>query len=337
MWPMCVSLSVVVPTYNRSGRLRQCLASLLAQKVGCKWEIIVIDDFSEDETAVVAAEFAARYPNVQYIRNLENLGRCKTRNKGIEIAAGELIVMIDDDVTVDAGCLEAHLSIHRDFDFARVAVMGNVRYAPECIRGSNFGRYLQSRYLGFRIGRVRDRDDLPAKHFGTLNCSFRREDAIKVGMLDERFRYYGGEDVDFAFRLKRRGVRIVFCERAKGEHVDIVTLSRYKEKILQTARNALKIMATEAPELVESSGYRYLVPYNRCRDSVTMRLLKCFVPFLMSRRIVRCAERFVGWSDSMPMLYWAWVYHYLIAGWTIAGMDETDSDREKVSYGKSGQ
>jgi hypothetical protein len=113
-------------------------------------------------------------------------------------------------------------------------------------------------------------------------------------------------------------------------------LSRYKEKILQSARNAIKIMAAESPELVESSGYRYLVPYNKYRDSVATFLVKWFVPLLLNRRVVRAVERWAEWSDSMPMLYSKWVYNYLIAGWTIAGLGEPASERETVPYGGSG-
>ena len=331
---MCLELSVIVPTYNRCRRLEECLTALVEQEVGCDLEIIVVDDCSSDETPGVGGKFSARHGSVKYVRNAGNLGRCYTRNRGIKMARGRTIVMIDDDVIAERGCLKAHLAIQSDYRGERIAVMGNVTYCSDCIRGSNIARYVQSRYLGARRGNGIDRCDLRPTHFGTLNCSFQREDAIKVGLLDERFRYYGGEDVDFAFRLRRDGVRLVFSYDAKAEHYDTITVRRYKEKICQLARNGLKISANESPEILSASGYRFLVPYNSRIDSVLLGVAKFFVPFIVNRRLVRAAERFALWSDAKPHLYFKWLYYYLIAGWTVAGFFEAVSERETVRYGE---
>jgi GT2 family glycosyltransferase len=326
-------LSIIIPTHNRSGSLQRCMAALLSQEVSCDWNMIIVDDCSDDETPSIGRGLSAQFPNVQYIRNAENAGRCRTRNTGIDATSAEIIVMLDDDIVVADNCIEAHLLAHRSSGRGRIAVMGNVKYAPECIAGSNFGRYLQSRNLEFRNGQRIDPTDLPAKHFGAGNCSFRREDAMKVGLLDERFRYYGGEDIDFALRLKRSGVQLVYCEGAKGTHYDSVNLGRYKEKVVQVARNGLKIGIVETPELIESSGYKFLVPYDGARDSLIRLLVKSIIRFITNRRLIQGIERFAYWSDTKPSLYSKYLYYYLIAGWTVAGLAEPTSTSETVQYG----
>jgi GT2 family glycosyltransferase len=173
---------------------------------------------------------------------------------------------------------------------------------------------------------------LQAKHFGTGNCSFRKEEAMAIGLLDERFRYYGGEDTDFGARLKRLGVRILFCEDARGEHYDTVNLNRYKEKITQLARNGLKISIEETPELIEASRYRFLLPYNRRRDSMDLIFIKFVLRLMTFRRFLSIAERFAMWSDRKPNCYCTWLYYYLTSGWTITGLAEPPSDEETVVY-----
>src|SRR2546422_10200525 len=102
-------VSVVVPTRNRAALLRHCLKSLIAQDFPSDhYEIIVIDDGSRDETTVVASEFARRLiePRVRMVSR-PALGLNAARNRGIALARGELICLVDDDVDAPASWLSA--------------------------------------------------------------------------------------------------------------------------------------------------------------------------------------------------------------------------------------
>ena len=89
-------VSVIVPTYNGGTSLSVALRGLLDQT----WEnleIIVVDDCSSDDTFAVAESYAHQEPRVKAIRQGENQGTYTARNRGLEIATGQLITTHDAD------------------------------------------------------------------------------------------------------------------------------------------------------------------------------------------------------------------------------------------------
>ncbi len=96
-------ITVIMPTRNRAAFLREALASVLAQRHQ-NFELIVIDDGSEDETPDVLA--AIDDPRLRVVRTA-GLGESAARNLGLDIATGEIITFLDDDNLMDAGWLHA--------------------------------------------------------------------------------------------------------------------------------------------------------------------------------------------------------------------------------------
>jgi GT2 family glycosyltransferase len=84
--------SVVIPTYNRSGLLREALASVLAQEL-TDFEVLVIDDGSTDDTQQVLAGYGEP---VRVLRQ-QNQGQGVARNLGIQHATGQYVVFLDSD------------------------------------------------------------------------------------------------------------------------------------------------------------------------------------------------------------------------------------------------
>lgn len=89
-------ISVVIPTHNRSERLRQAIESVRTQ--GWKdLEIIVVDDASTDGTPALMEDLSKLEPRIRYIRNTVALGGGGARNAGIAAARGEYVAFLDDD------------------------------------------------------------------------------------------------------------------------------------------------------------------------------------------------------------------------------------------------
>src|SRR5689334_4479667 len=98
-------VSVVVPCFNGSSFLRQCIESVFRQ--GCDAEVIVVDDGSEDDSGRVARELAISYPDRVLAVSKSNGGPASARNAGIRLARGKFICFLDvDDEYVD-GSLSA--------------------------------------------------------------------------------------------------------------------------------------------------------------------------------------------------------------------------------------
>lgn len=327
--------SVIVPTYNRPEIMERCVRALQNQATEFDYEVVIVDDCSESETQSAIHRLQRQFPKLRSVRNETNAGRCETRNRGIRAANGNLIIMLDDDILPAADFVRSHCRAHHRNAAARIAVMGNVKYADECIHGSNMARYVQSRYLCFRDEDRINKDDLQPQHFGTGNCSLRKEDALGVGLLDERFRYYGGEDVFFGYKLRSAGVRLVFCREALGIHWDTVNIERQKTKVMQTSRNGLKIILKEAPSLYASSYVKYFMPFDARIDSAKTRLIKLWIRLLTIRAFTRVAESVAKRIDDIPWLYSNLLLGYLMAGWTVAGLGESRSEAEDLGYGET--
>ena len=88
-------LSIIIPIYNVEAYLRQCIDSVLEQKLD-DYELILVDDGSPDNCPQICDEYAEKYPQIQVIHQ-ENGGSSAARNSGLRAAEGKYIVFIDSD------------------------------------------------------------------------------------------------------------------------------------------------------------------------------------------------------------------------------------------------
>ncbi len=102
-----LSLSVIIPTFNREARLRQAIHSVLAQK-DVSFELLIVDDGSTDKTqGMIEQEF----PQATYIYQ-NNQGPAAARNRGIERSRGQWIAFLDSDDEWLAGKLKAQMDFY---------------------------------------------------------------------------------------------------------------------------------------------------------------------------------------------------------------------------------
>lgn len=100
------TVSVIVPVYNRSNILPECLKNLISQTLS-NMEIILVNDASTDNTLSVIKQYESQYPeHIRVIDSLQNLGPGGARNLGIEAATGEFIGFVDSDDIADPSMYE---------------------------------------------------------------------------------------------------------------------------------------------------------------------------------------------------------------------------------------
>lgn len=206
------TVSVVVPTHDRVSRLRQVLAGLAAQDVEGPIEVIVVDDGSTDGTSDFLSSGAAPLPVV--VCTQENRGPGAARNRGVEVASGELVVFIDDDVVPDPGLVRAHVDAHLRHGH-RTVVIGPMRNPPDH-EMSPWVRWeqamLEKQYDAMEAGHY----DATARQFYTGNASVRREHLVAAGGFDPGL--WRAEDVELAYRLADAGLVFVYEPAAVGLH-----------------------------------------------------------------------------------------------------------------------
>lgn len=105
-----MKLSVFVVTYNQERYIRQCLDSILAQRVDFDYEIIIGEDCSTDYTPKICDEYAAKYPQVQVYHHPKNVGLLKNWEFVMNKCHGEYIALIEgDDYWIDEHKLQRQI------------------------------------------------------------------------------------------------------------------------------------------------------------------------------------------------------------------------------------
>lgn len=89
-------VSIVIATHNRSQQLERCIASVF-DNASMDFEIVVVDDASQDDTQAVLRQLASEYPCIRVLRSERNLGPGAARNLGIANACGPIVAILDDD------------------------------------------------------------------------------------------------------------------------------------------------------------------------------------------------------------------------------------------------
>src|SRR6266851_6749150 len=101
-------VSVIIPAHNREAYLPAAIDSVLAQTFS-DWELVVVDDGSEDGTATVAQAYACKDSRVRWIRHSQKRGAQAARNSGIHAGSGRWVAFLDSDDRWLADSLEVRL------------------------------------------------------------------------------------------------------------------------------------------------------------------------------------------------------------------------------------
>jgi len=201
-------VSVVVPTRGRAAYLEVTLDSLLAQRTGIAYELIVVDDGDGPATADVVR---AR-PSVRYVPLGGRRGLNAARNTGLREAGAPLVAFVDDDVLVPPDWLDA-------------LAAGAARH-PDA---EAFGGPIRARFEG-RPPRGCGREEPPittldlgdrdreADFVWGANFAVRRSAVKRVGPFDEGIVQPHGDEEEWLERLRAAGGRIVYLAGAGLDH-----------------------------------------------------------------------------------------------------------------------
>ncbi|HEU0124435.1 MAG TPA: glycosyltransferase [Bryobacteraceae bacterium] len=98
------SVDIIVPCYKYGHYLRQCVESVLSQE-GVEVRVLIIDDASPDDSALIAAQLAKEDPRVHFVHHRENRGHIATFNEGIEWVSGDYMLLLSADDYLLPGAL----------------------------------------------------------------------------------------------------------------------------------------------------------------------------------------------------------------------------------------
>lgn len=228
-------LSILIPTYN--DRCITLVRTLLEQAVllNIDYEIIVADDGSNQQEVLQENAPIAEMDHCRYLVRSSNKGRAAIRNFLAQQASFPWLLFLDSDMVV----------CRHDFLQKYIQCKNDVVYGGVTIRGAVDGnlRYLYE-HASEHEHRVEKRMQQPYRDFHTANFMIRRELMLRFP-FDERFRYYGYEDVFFGITLEEHHITIQHIDNPMSfeifeNNVDFLLKTEEGLRTLYTFRDELK-------------------------------------------------------------------------------------------------
>jgi hypothetical protein len=226
-----MDVSIVIVSYNGRELLRRSLSSIYTHTQEVDFEVIVVDNASQDETPeMVLAEF----PQVTLVRRSSNDGFARAVNQGIGLASGGAFLILNPDTELTSNLLPPMLAYQREHQTIGILAPklldadGSVQFSCRAFPGLNtvlFNRYsLLTRLLpGNRFSKRYlmtdfDHDAIADVDWASAACwllpRFAHE---KIGPLDEGY-FWSIEDVDYCRRVHRAGLRVVYFPQVSMRH-----------------------------------------------------------------------------------------------------------------------
>lgn len=138
------NVSIVMPCYNCSQFIQEAIASVVAQTYS-KWELIIVDDCSTDESVEIAKKNSLNDPRIKIFRQEARSGPAVARNTAIELATGRYIAFLDSDDMWLPEKLEKQLQLMENHS----AVFSYTGYEKIDVSGRRSGRYVSVPEVGY--------------------------------------------------------------------------------------------------------------------------------------------------------------------------------------------
>lgn len=217
------SISLIIVTFNSAPFLRATLASVLAQDYP-DYEVILVDNASADDSLAIAREFEPR--GLRILANKTNRGFSGGNNDGAAASRGQIVFLVNPDVTMEPGCLD---EVARAFaERPDLGILGAKLLAPDGVTllhcGGTIGIPPHCALLG-RGERDAGQWDQPLEVEFVVGAALalRRPLWERLGGLDEDFNPAYYEDTDLCARCRRLGLKVLYWPRVRLMHHENVS------------------------------------------------------------------------------------------------------------------
>jgi glycosyltransferase involved in cell wall biosynthesis len=236
------TISIIIPTHNRSTSLRRTLDALQRQTYLLESiEVIVIADGCTDETSEMIRDYHAPF-SLQFIEQ-PCQGAAVARNQGAASAKGNLLLFLDDDIEAAPGLVEAHVVAHQQLNQVVIGYLPPILnhqagFFRVVLRGWWESMFQAMRQVGHRYSY----NDLLSGNFSLAKALFNQVDGF-----DAAFRCQ--EDYELGVRLLQAGAQFTFVSGAWGYHHEMSSLDRSLQRKYQEGCASVQL-GRKHPELI---------------------------------------------------------------------------------------
>jgi len=287
MYNFGMKLSVIIPTHNRADILEICLNKITRQE-GVDFEVIVVDDGSEDHTAQVVADFK----DVIYIKQKAS-HQGTARNKGVKKATGDIILFIGDDIFAEPGFLMQHMNAHTLNPDEETVVLGYTTWDP-FLEINSYMEFLESSGWQFAYFLLKpgftDHPE-PYKFFYTSNISLKKS-LFDKEKFNTKFTEYGWEDIELGYRLwKNHGMRLYYEPDAIALHHHLISESTLDNRMQTIGRSAVKFEKIQPKVQVIPRGIKAIL-----LKLITQPIILTFIHFFGG---INSYYKFKSWQQFL--------------------------------------
>ena len=218
-----MSVSVVIPTFNRRDSLGRAIDSVLPDPA--TEEIVVVVDGSTDGSIELVEHLSSSQPRVKPVF-VEHRGLNAALQAGVERATGEIVLILDDDLEASPGLVSGHARHH--LASSNLVVLGYSPVAPDAAGGDGLtaGLYGEAYERSCRSFERRPGDILLHLYGGHM--SIRRSEALRIPVYSERFHERYHPDREFGIRCMKAGLVGRFDRSLVARHHYVRSLSQFR-------------------------------------------------------------------------------------------------------------
>jgi GT2 family glycosyltransferase len=221
--------SIITVNYNQPAVTIDFLKSVKLHTQQSDIEVILVDNGSVEDHGT---QFLAVYPNLVYIRLADNLGFAGGNNRGIEVATGEYLLLLNNDTEITSNLIpQLTQELDENPNIGMISPLIIYFDAPNIIQYAGFTpmNYLTCRNAG--IGSMQtnagqydtDSRETAFCHGAAMMC--RRADLQKVGLMEDQFFLYY-EELDWCEKFRRAGMKIWFTGKTHIFHKESISVGK---------------------------------------------------------------------------------------------------------------
>jgi GT2 family glycosyltransferase len=224
-------ISICIVTLQARDYLRNCLNSIYENPPSNPFEIIVVDNYSQDGTLEM---LDAEFQKVQVVANQTNLGYTTPMNQALQRAAGRFLLQLNPDTVVHPGAIDVLLDFFKNYPEAGICgpkvLNRDGTLQKQCRRGESrpwavisyfsglYARFPNRKFFGgYLLNYMDENETHPVAGVSGSCMMIRREVIEEIGYLDERF-FAWQEDADYCFRAWKKGWQVYYVPRAIITH-----------------------------------------------------------------------------------------------------------------------